>query len=120
MKHRLTNLAFLIWLIAVLILSVFPDNKVLTEGPLAFDRHGYFQHVLAYAAGMGIGYYSTIFDRRWKIGMVVLLWGIGLEAVQYWLPYRSFNVFDMLANVCGVLLGLFGAAILNKNISRAA
>lgn len=114
MKHRLINLAFLIWLIAVLILSLVPDSDTLTQGPLAFDKHGYFQHVLAYSVGMGIGCYVTIFNQKWKILLLVLLWGIGLELVQYWLPYRSFNVFDILANLSGMLLGGMAITIINK------
>lgn len=106
MKFHLTNVAFLIWLFAVLLLSTIPNNEILTQGPLAFDRHGYFQHVLAYGIGAGIGYYSTIFSHKWKILTLVLLWGIGLEIVQYWLPYRSFNIFDILANLSGLILAM--------------
>ena len=35
------------------------------------------------------------------IGLVV-----GAEGVQYFLPYRAFNVNDMISNVIGVMLGL--------------
>ena len=41
---------------------------------------------------------------------VAIIAGIGLvvgaEGVQYFLPYRAFNVNDMISNVIGVMLGL--------------
>ena len=41
---------------------------------------------------------------------VAIVAGIGLavvaEGVQYYLPYRAFNVNDMISNVIGVMLGL--------------
>ena len=37
------------------------------------------------------------------IGLIAL--GVTLEGVQSFLPYRSFDPMDMLANACGVVVG---------------
>ena len=42
--------------------------------------------------------------------------GVGLEFVQGWLAYRTFDTMDMAANTIGVLLGWGAAVILRKLI----
>jgi glycopeptide antibiotics resistance protein len=34
-----------------------------------------------------------------------LILAIGSEAIQYWLPYRSFNIIDLYFNLLGIALG---------------
>ena len=46
---------------------------------------------------------------KWKRFLLLAflpLFGIVIEALQYYLPYRTFNPLDILANVCGVLCGI--------------
>lgn len=43
--------------------------------------------------------------RRWLWLVLTLLVGAGLEATQYVLPYRGFDLTDMVANATGALLG---------------
>ena len=47
--------------------------------------------------------------KRFKMALVGLLAGLLLagiaEGVQYWIPYRTFNPVDVIANMTGVLLG---------------
>jgi len=48
--------------------------------------------------------------RRKPVSFIILiiLWGIGIECIQeYFVPTRSGDVFDALANTIGVLSGLF-------------
>ncbi len=49
------------------------------------------------------------FIRNPKVALLGLLFGlilaIGTELVQYYLPYRSYNINDVIANVLGVLIG---------------
>lgn len=41
----------------------------------------------------------------WKIAGVGVLLAVGLEGVQYGLPYRSWNVNDAIGNTFGVGVG---------------
>lgn len=50
---------------------------------------------------------STV--RRSVFVLLVVLFGVGIEAVQYYLPYRTFNPVDIFANVCGVGFGVIVA-----------
>jgi len=52
-----------------------------------------------FALGAGIG------SPPWKRSLLVFLvlaFGVVIEVVQYYLPYRTFNPVDIFANVCGV------------------
>jgi VanZ family protein len=44
--------------------------------------------------------------------------GVGLEFIQGWLGYRSYEVLDMVANTIGVLLGLAAALALSRIRAR--
>ncbi len=39
----------------------------------------------------------------WK-GLPLLAYGIGIEVVQYFTPFRSFSVIDMVADFAGILI----------------
>lgn len=43
--------------------------------------------------------------KKWKIWLVSILIGLLTECVQYWLPYRGFDVNDLVANFLGASLG---------------
>ena len=40
----------------------------------------------------------------WISGLLIFLFSVVLEVVQFYLPYRTFNVYDLVANGVGVLL----------------
>ncbi|MBN1134900.1 MAG: VanZ family protein, partial [Methanosarcinaceae archaeon] len=60
---------------------------------------------LFYLAGIKLGY--RLFNTRsfLKFIFAVLLLATITELVQLWVPARSFNPFDLLANVAGVAAG---------------
>ena len=73
-----------------------------TQSAFDFDPHGYLQHILAYGVGMFIGLKLPV-----KLtGSFVVFWGVLIEFVQYFIPYRSFNFFDIMANISGAVLVL--------------
>lgn len=39
----------------------------------------------------------------WK-GLPLLVYGIGIEVMQYFTPFRSFSIMDMVADFAGILL----------------
>ncbi len=62
------------------------------------------QHFIAYACLMY--WFGMGFARRWRwVGFLIGL-GIGLEFLQGWGGVRTFDLYDMLANTLGVLIGL--------------
>jgi VanZ family protein len=55
---------------------------------------------------------------RMSYGLGFIAMGIGLEFLQGYLGYRTYEVFDMFANTTGVLLGWGAALILKKPLFR--
>ena len=100
------RIIFLIWILVVAVLSLFPfpDNHGSGfEG--FFGSSGAGGHVTAYFVGAILCYYAFKFDGKAFIflsAFAVFLWGIVFEFIQIWLPYRTFNPADIVANAVGV------------------
>ena len=56
---------------------------------------------LALGAGRGLRFW-----KRAALVLLVVLFGVLIEFVQYYLTYRTFNPVDIFANVCGVIFGV--------------
>ena len=86
----------------------------LTPAPpkIDFQESDKVGHFVAYGLLMGwfcFLYLQTRTRILYALGFTAL--GIGLEAIQGLLGYRTYEVFDMYANTLGVLLG-WAAALL--------
>ena len=93
----------------VLILAVFPFNNsaALNDVHIVHLRGDYFVHMLLFLPWAF--FKPAIKLRLWLLFLTGLVFATGTEALQYLLPYRSYNINDMLANVAGVVFstGLF-------------
>lgn len=97
----------MLWTMAVASLSVisYPGSKDLFMS-VKLTSSGFVMHCIAYFAGMLLCYWA--FDKKnvsfvlWA-GLLIFLYSVVLEAVQVYLPYRTFNVYDVVANGVGVL-----------------
>lgn len=61
-------------------------------------------HLLAYAALMF--WFAQSFARRWRWPLFLCVLGFTLEVLQGLGAVRTFDLYDMVANVLGVMLGL--------------
>jgi VanZ family protein len=64
-------------------------------------------HALAFAALMLLCAFA--YRRRLslsRIALLLFLFGVAIEIVQFLLPYRQFSLLDMLANSLGILVAL--------------
>lgn len=67
--------------------------------------HGLAYAVLAY-------WWATLFPglaRRVLLAAVLLAVGIGIEFLQRWTGYRTFDYYDMLADAVGIAIGWLAA-----------
>jgi VanZ family protein len=63
-------------------------------------------HFVAYSVIMlWFGFIYLRGKRYMKVGFAFLAMGIVLESIQGMLGYRNFSYLDMVANVCGVIIG---------------
>ncbi len=64
-------------------------------------------HTLAFAALMLLC--AVAYRQRFslaRIASMLFIFGVGIEIVQYLIPYREFSLLDMLANSLGILVAL--------------
>ncbi|NSW94509.1 MAG: VanZ family protein [Bacteroidales bacterium] len=112
--------------LAVLIFAFIPVSGSLNRikvGPEAFKFRmdhilhftAYFLICMYYLAGRLKGF--TLFgkDSPGKFFLITLFLAVSTEVVQIWVPVRSFNVFDAVANVAGLF---FGAVIIKAVLKR--
>lgn len=90
-------------------LVIFVVYLSLTPAPpaaMTFENSDKVEHALAYATLSF--WFCQLYPKAWtRVFVMVCLvgLGVGLEYVQGWTGYRTFDVMDMLADSVGVLLG---------------
>jgi len=57
--------------------------------------------LLAFAASKHFSFWRGV-----RVAAHVLIYGVAIEFVQFYVPYRTFNPVDIFANVCGVVFGV--------------
>lgn len=99
------KILFYLWLGLIVFFSVAPQdvNSSLLSG-VRFTKSGFFQHVFGYFVLSALACQTFREDNIRIILVGILILGAGLEIVQYVLPSRTFNIYDLLANLAGVLL----------------
>lgn len=95
------------WAAAVVWLSLTPAPPELdiAHG----DKLGHFA-----AYGLLMFWFSQLYLRRAAYAAGFIAMGVGLEFLQGYLGYRTYEVYDMYANALGVLLGWAAALVLPR------
>lgn len=111
-----------LWLVAgwMLVLLVIYLSLAPSPPPLTKNQGDKLEHILAYAALMSwfVNLYAEMTPRmRIAAGLIAL--GVGLEFVQRWSGYRTFEVADMAADAVGVAAGWLSAPPRLPNYLRA-
>jgi len=104
------------WLILVLILNVVPLGNELNHGLTTkrfVFRLDYVVHSLTFLFFAWIWVLGKINKVCWfesyevlKFGGIVFVAAVGFELLQIFVPYRTFNPMDMMANLFGAILTL--------------
>lgn len=89
--------------LAIAVLAILHLATTQRSYPVVEDLNDKVSHVLAFAALALLADFSFP-ARRFGAGKVVALLAFGLliEVVQYFLPYRQSSVFDWLADAVGI------------------
>jgi VanZ family protein len=106
MVRKLAKSAFFIGFMAVIALSLLPQEILPETG--TWDK---FNHALAYgvlALSGGLGFKGRRSLLMVGIGLIVL--GAGLELAQSVIPDRDGSITDTLANFVGVAMGSVASA----------
>ncbi|MDI9859041.1 VanZ family protein [Flectobacillus roseus] len=93
------------WLcgVAIIILCAMPGAKI----PQVFNFYDKLQHLLAF----GVWTFLVVYAYKSEKGgfFAGVLFGIGIEIMQYCLPksfHRSFDLIDVVADSLGALVGI--------------
>ena len=105
------------WLIVVLVLNVVPlgneTNRGLSGNKIFQFRMDYVVHSLTFLVFAWIWVLGKIKNVCWfesyevlKFGVILFVAAMGIELLQIFVPYRTFNPMDMMANLFGAILTL--------------
>jgi len=96
---------FYLCLFLIVVLSIVPQNvNSAMSLKVMFTKSGFFQHVFGYFVLSALAWHAFAENKIWLILAGTLILGVVLEIIQYALPTRTFNVYDLLANLAGVLV----------------
>jgi len=118
-----TSFPFFSYLTALVVLSVIPFNTKgeLNEITVLNFRGDYVIHTLMFLPFLPLAYFwkysgsATGFLVAWI--PLALFSAILIEGLQYYIPYRAFNLKDALANGAGVLSGGI-ILLISKKLSK--
>lgn len=98
-RFQLRQIPFLFVIFAVTYLSVLPGPEV--PGPQLSDKILHFIAYFGVAATAAFGFPAA----GWRLAGAIVLWGIGIELVQWQMPTRMFELMDIVANSLGCVVG---------------
>ena len=112
------------YIIILILLAILPINgtsSMLNNNYLLNIRWDYLVHALVYIPLVPlvmIAYNSWKVKPQGRAAIIILslLFAFSLEGIQYFIPYRAFNINDLAANGVGVILGLITYTILKKKL----
>ncbi len=107
---------FIGWLGVVLALAFSLGPSMLDKDSGQADK---LVHLASYATLM-FWWAQLVVQRRWRLALAVILYGIAIEGLQSLTPDRQADLRDVLANTSGVLLGWFSARLLPNLPARLA
>ena len=100
------KILFFIWFGLIVFFSVVPnsagDQSFLAK--MALTKSGFFQHVFGYFVLTGLAFFAFEKKRFWLYLVGIVLMGVLFEGVQYVMPTRTFNWYDVVGNCLGILL----------------
>lgn len=106
-RHRWFRVLWWIAIVVVVVGSLLPDRELTKVMAFLPDISDKVQHFGAY---LGLAVLAVLGHQRLKSGVApalcMILLGIGLEFAQAWSPGRTPDVFDALADACGVVCGM--------------
>jgi len=109
LKHEIitkySKTIFYSYSIALVLLAVLPINSAtkLNDITIISFRGDYFVHALVF---LPWALFNVKFGKNnWMWLLTGLIFSTGIEFLQYYLPYRVFNINDVLSNSIGIATG---------------
>ena len=101
----------LVWLIIMSVLFFLPGSALPKEHWLDAIHFDKWVHVGLFAVLVFLwrsSFNQEFKNYNWMLLLSALLYGLAVEFIQkYWVPNRSFDLYDVLADSIGSVVGLF-------------
>lgn len=122
MKYRILLILYLLALLVMVTVPLEGVNTTMSDTFVFELRLDYLVHVVAFAPLVVLWRLGFPGHSVWMIMVAGVVLAVGLEGVQYLLPYRSWNVNDAVGNMIGVGIGclVLGFRGLGLTSERAA
>lgn len=105
-----TRIIYILLMILIGIMSIIPDTALdKVSDTYKLFSGGYLFHILAYGV---FSFFALLYNITYQrhssfiILLFIAVYSIILEIIQYFLPYRTFNLYDILASLIGVAVGV--------------
>lgn len=117
----LSEKGFWIYFAAIILLITLPINASgsrlnLNNITVVRIRGDYFVHALVFIPWAF--FMTSMRQPLWLWLILGLLFSTGTELLQYLLPYRRFNINDLISNSLGILLGLIIFVVLTRGLQQ--
>ena len=112
MKPKVYFFLFLIWFLIILVLAVIPDNS-----PSHIEAGGVkmrLDYLLHFGVYFPLGFFlkkSSLSIRYYFLVILLLFVATLPESLQIFIPYRAFNLIDLLFNLLGAISGYLFASM---------
>ena len=123
MKLKHIKLITWIYLLILVLGSVLPINSgvVLNNTYVVEVRSDYLIHALILLPlplllSLSLGTSTGLWVRVILLGLLIIIF---CEGIQMLLPYRTFNINDLLSNGVGALIGVIPALFVWRRLSRS-
>jgi len=102
---------FFYFLVLAIYYFAFSNNDI----EMSFQYGDKLKHIFAFTVLFLIANKAFHFSLFLKMGLIFSM-GVSIELIQYFLPNRSFDIMDLIANTFGLLLGYFINGMVAKRI----
>lgn len=116
---------FYLYTLFLILLSVLPINSgsAINHIFVVSIRLDYLLHCLVYIPLVAFTWIDKEIISTWTVKafgwiMALLLFAAITEWIQYFLPYRAFNINDLLANALGVALGIIVLTLVHLRLKK--
>ncbi len=119
LKSSTVKIVLFIYLVFILFISVVPlggMSKSLSDTTVLSIRGDYLLHALVFLPLVPLWKFSIPSHTLWLVIPVGLLLAAGTEYSHYYLPYRAYNVNDLVANMLGVFIGALIYLVMPKAV----
>jgi len=103
MTNIITKLSRVSFIISILVIEYLATTSMEIE--VVQNSWDKLNHFIAFSTLYILLYFAKYYTKVFHIVLTLLLYGIQIEIVQYFIPCRSFSLLDIFADMVGVLIG---------------